>query len=119
MYAVIRNGRAETKRALVLSTEDGGGPLFDGARFHVTPEGRLFVFYYAYGKGADGSNLSGNRLLEITPGGQSEPVKLEMKSPIKRFFTASWRVGCAASDILDVYGAAKNGGMSYARIRLK
>ena len=122
MYAVVRNGRVESKRALVLATEESGGPRVGDARFHVTADGRLFVFYYCRDKGTDGKELSENRLLEIKPDGtQSESVKVDLKNPMNRFFTTTWRAGCAPSDLLEMYGdrGHREQMMGYARIRVK
>jgi len=122
MYAVVRNGKVETKRALVLATEDGDGPVVGDARFHVTADGRLLVFYYASGDRADGERFSENRLLEIKPdGSQTESVKVNLQQPLTRFFTTTWRAGCAPSNLLEVYGSRAGGEdmMGYARIRIE
>jgi len=122
MYAVVRNGKVESKRPLVLASEDGGGPRVSDACFHVTADGRLFAFYYASATGAHGAPISENRLLEVMPTGrQSESVKVNLQQPFTRFFSATWRAGCVPSDILDLYGVSggEEGIMRYARVRIR
>jgi hypothetical protein len=88
----------------------------------VTADGRLFVFYYVGGKNADGQPVSEDRLLEVLPDGtQTKPQRIALDKPFTSFFTATWRAGCAPSDVLDIYGTRVGGGntLSYARIRIK
>ncbi len=121
MYAIVRDGEVQSKRPLVLSTEDGGGPVVGDARFHTTPDGRLFVFYCADGDGPDGKRLPENRLMEIRPdGSQGESVRVDLQHPVRRFFTTTWRAGCAASDLIEIYGRRVGEGdvMAYARVKI-
>ena len=122
MYAVVRDGKVEQKRPLIIVVEGEKGPVVGDGRFHVTADGRLLVWYYLSGTGPDGEWVSENRLLEVRPDGtQGEPVKVPLKHPIKNAFTATWRAGCAPSDVLDVYGPRADGErvMAYARIHIR
>jgi hypothetical protein len=117
-YAILRNGKIIRRRALVEGGEGLGGERPGDGRFHVTPDGRLFVFYYVGGSAPGGKPIAENRLVEIHPDdtcGQAVAVKLE--KPLSAFFTATVRAGCQPSSILDLYGAVDRT-MRYVRIRL-
>ena len=153
-YATIRNGKVVTRRTLVTAPEPAvltdpgqvGRPyvllsgeriLGDGVptpRFHVTPNGRLFVVYYIYEPREKADDLSENRILEILPNGRpSKHAVIPLKHPLFQFFTATPRAGNAPSWTLDLFGHRRggwtpregagfreyDGAMSYARIRLK
>jgi hypothetical protein len=151
-YATLRDGRILTRRTLLKAGEganpaiptdldqvgrpyllDNGETILGDAiptlRFHVTPDGRLFVVYYV----SDGCALSENRIIEIAPDGRpSAPTTIPLKHPLTQFFTASPRAGCALSWTLDMLGhrrgdwqpAAEGGGrewdgsVSYACVEL-
>jgi hypothetical protein len=152
-YATLRDGEVVARRTLVEAGEGsdnaiptdldlvGRSYLLDNGetilgdpiptqRFHVTPDGRLFVIYYV----SDGEALSENRMLEILPDGTpSVPTTLPLKHPLPQFFTATPRAGCAPSWTLDLLGhrrggwrpAADTGGrewegaISYAQVKLR
>ena len=85
-------------------------------RFQVTPENRLFVFYYVHGKNND---FKENRLVEILADHSlSASVKVELQKPFSNFYTATIRGGSAPSNIIDVYGQDGKNEMRYARIRI-
>lgn len=151
-YATLRDGKMLTRRTLVTAGEgadptiptdldqvgrpyllDNGETILGDAiptqRFHVTPDGRLFVVYYV----SDEAGLSENRMLEVLPDGMaSRPVALPLKHPLTQFFTAGPRAGCAPSWTLDLLGhrrggwrpAADTGGrewdgvISYAQVKI-
>jgi len=121
-YAVVRDGKVMTKRAL-LESGDGLPPETPGrGRFHVTPDGRLLVFYFVSGSRPDGAGFAENRLLEVYPGGTiSSPTVVDLDNPFTSFFTATPRAGCAPSDVLDVFGECANTQrmLRYARIRIE
>jgi hypothetical protein len=155
-YATLRDGRVVARRTLLRAGEgadpavptdldqvgrpyvlDYGekilGDTISTPRFHVTPDGRLFVVYYVSGKRPDGTEISENRLLEVrADGAASEPVTLPLKHPLVQFFTAAPRAGCAPSWTIDLFGPRRggwkphegsdfrewDGEMSYARVRL-
>jgi len=75
-------------------------------RFHITPNGRLFVVYYV----SDGENLSENRILEIRPDGDTlPPMTIPLKHPLVQFFTATPRAGCKPSWTIDLLGHRRGG----------
>ena len=121
-YALVRDGRVVSRRTLLLATEGGPNDITaDHARFHLAPDDRLFVLYYANGTDSAGKPVSENRLVELLPDGTaSEPVRLPMKHPLDEYFTATVRGGSGPSKTLDVLGhrVGSPRTMSYARIRL-
>jgi hypothetical protein len=122
MYAVVRNGKVETKRAIQIIEEGQTGERPGNGRFQVTEEGRLFVVYYVSGTSAEGKDLSGNRVVELLPDGtQSEAVTVPLKRPFTRFYTATWRNGSAPSHVIDIYGSQTDSesALAYARIRIR
>ena len=124
-YATLRDGKVLQRRVL---TEAGkhrtvkmfgevpntGSVAFHGQtkkilrggvlatpRFHVTPDGGLFVVYYV----SDGAGLSENRIMEIRADGTTFPaITIPLKHPLIQFFTATPRAGCAPSWTLDLLG---------------
>lgn len=118
-YAVVRGGAVVRRRSLVQAGEGGEVPA--AARFQVTPENRLFVFYYVHGSGGAGRRVSENRLLEVYPDGTcSLGVRVPLAGPFTRYFTATIRAGSPPSRTLEVLGHRAGSPliMSYARIRL-
>ena len=121
-YAVVRDGKVVSKRTLLLAEEGGANEVPGRGRFHVTPDGRFFVFCYVSGRDAAGKSVSENRLMELLPDGSSGPwVRVPFKQPFTEFFTATVRAGSPASPLLDVLGhrTGASNTMSYARIRLR
>jgi hypothetical protein len=120
-YAIVQQGEVTFRRTLLLAEEGGANEIPGAARFQVTPEGRLFVFYYASGTDAQGKAVSENRLVELLPDGTTGPhVRVPMKHPLTAYFTATVRGGSPPSSTLDLLGtrAASSTTISYARIRL-
>ncbi len=151
-YATLRDGKILTRRTLVEAGEGadpaiptdldqvGRSYLLDNGetilgdpiptpRFHITPDGRLFVIYYV----SDEAGLSENRMLEIRADGTpSDPMTLPLEHPLTQFFTATPRAGCTPSWTLDLLGhrrggwwpAADTGGrewdgvISYAQVKI-
>jgi hypothetical protein len=119
-YAVVSNGKVVLRSTLAKGGE-GASPDVPGyARFHATPEGRLFVFAYFGGQDSAGHPVNENRLLEVLSGGRvGATMKVGLKHPFTSFMTATERGGSPPSNFLDVLGtAAGQPGISYARIRL-
>ncbi|HEY3324194.1 MAG TPA: hypothetical protein VGP72_27330 [Planctomycetota bacterium] len=119
-YALLRAGKVVSKRSLVLAEEGGSKEIPGRGRFHVTPDGRLFVFFYV------GGLVSENRLMELLPDGTNTPaVRVPLKHAFMEFFTATVRAGSAPSFLLDVLGQRSGASntmsntMSYARVRVK
>ena len=121
-YAVVRRGQVVSRRTLLSGGEVGSTEIPGRARFHVTPDGRLFVICYVHGTDATGRRVSENRLMELLPdGSNTPPVRLAMEHPLTVFFTATPRAGCAPSRTLDLLGtrAGSSQTISYARIALR
>jgi hypothetical protein len=119
MYARVRDGKVEDRRSLVES--DGSGEIPSAGRFQVTPDGRLFVIYYAQGKDAAGRPLNENRVLEIDAGGTaSKPVRVPLQRPFVGFFTATVRAGSPPSKTVELLGqcAGSPNTIRYARFKL-
>lgn len=110
--AIVDKGQVVERHVLVAGsdTQDGGH-----ARFHETPDGRLFAV--AYLSGAE----TGNYLIPIHP--RPEPdarVKIPLAQPFGSFFLAGVRGGSAPSNIIDILGHTTTGEiLSYARVDLK
>ena len=120
-YATIRDGQVVGRRSLFLVEEGKAGLTAGAARFHVTPDQRLWVICYVSGTDAAGKSVSENRLFEMLADGTAgEPVSVPLKQPFTSFFTATIRGGSSPSDTLDLLGVRAGGGnaISYARIRL-
>ncbi len=121
-HCVIREGRVAYRQSLLVGGEGESSEIPGHARFHVTPEGRLFVLHYVSGSHETGAAVSENQLIEVYPrGGHSPAVRVGLEHPFTSFFTATTRAGTLPSDIIDVYGAAAGAApntLRYARIRL-
>jgi len=115
-YALIRKGRIVRRTTLAEATEDQGGIVASAGRFQVAPDGKVFVVFFAAGKGA-----SENRVLELRPDGSPGPaVSLGLKQPFTFYFTATTRGGSPPSRTLEMLGqrAGAANTISYARVRL-
>ncbi|UCG47512.1 MAG: hypothetical protein JSU94_18755 [Phycisphaerales bacterium] len=120
-YGVIREGRVIFRRTLLAAEEGKSNERPGRGRFHVTPDNRLFVFFYVSGADTEGRSVSENRLLEILPDGSAgESVRVPLERPFTSFMTVTVRAGSAPSRILDVLGPRQGAGrtISFARIRL-
>ncbi len=120
-YAMVRAGKVVSRRSLLLSEEGQSSEIPGRGRFHVMPDGRLFVFCYVSGTDAQGKRLSENRLMELADdGGAGVWIKVPMKHPMSDYFTATVRGGSPPSRFLELLGhrADQPGTISYARIRL-
>ena len=117
-YAVVRDGKVVSRRALV---HDGGdGERATAGRFQVTDDNRLFAVFHAHGRGAAG-RVSENRVMEILPDGTNGPAaRLPLKRPFTSYFTATVRAGSPPSKTLEMLGqrAGESRTISYARVRL-
>lgn len=108
----MRDGKVTVRRPVQEWKEgEASGERAGNGRFQVTPDGRLFVFYYV------GGSVSENRLVEVLPDGFSAPVKVPLQKPLSSFYTATPRAGCAPSHTLDLLGDI-GGTLRYARVRL-
>lgn len=115
--ATVKEGKVLARHTLLESREDQPGPVVSGARFHPLPDGRLVVIYYA--AGPEGS---GNRVMELGPGGRPGPViPVPTSKPFSSFFTATPRAGSAGGWVVDLLGPPSGvaNRIGYARVRLK
>jgi hypothetical protein len=118
-YAVVHNGRVINRRILMTGGEKASSESPGFARFHVTPDGRLFVVSYVGGSDAAGKGISENRLTEITADGKiGATVKVPMKQPFSYFMTATPRGGALPSEYLDLY-CDTGGTLRYARVKVE
>jgi hypothetical protein len=120
-YAVIRQGAVLSRRTLLVAEEGKSNEQPGQARFQVTADQRLFVFFYVSGADATGRRVTENRLLEILPDGSVRgPVVVPLEKPFTAFFTATTRAGAPPSGTLELLGTRQGSGttISYARIRV-
>ena len=111
-----------SRRTLLLAEEGGPNEIPGAARFQVTPENRLFVFYHVSGSDSEGKAVSENRLMELLPDGTASPqVTVPLKHPLSGYFTATVRGGSPPSKTLELLGtrAGTPRTISYARVRLQ
>ncbi len=120
-YAVLRQGKVLSRRTLLVAEEGKSNERPGRGRFQITPDNRLFVFFYVSGSNSTGKSISENRLLEILPDGSaSNAVPVPLKKPFADFFTATVRAGSPSSKTLELLGTRQgsNATISYARIRI-
>lgn len=118
-YAVLRDGNVVLRKTLLESSETNPGVVCSFARFHVTPDHRLFVFCYAEDVAAEGGSERGNRLFEIVEDGQpGAMVAVPLQSPLTSFYTATPRAGSAPSWTLDLLGTAAGSPTAVRYVRL-
>jgi hypothetical protein len=120
-YAIVRESKVVFRKTLFEAKEGGANEIPSAARFQVTPENRLIVFYYVSGKNATGQPVSENRVMEIRPDGiTSDQIRVPLKTPFTGHFTATVRAGSPPSKMLELLGhrAGAPNTISYARIRL-
>ena len=120
-YAVIRKGTVLSRRVLLTAEEGKSNERPGCGRFQVTPDNRLFVFFYVQGRDAGGLPLSENRLLEILPDGSTSiAVRVPLQKPFTDFYTATTRAGSPPSWTLELLGVRQGSSatISFARIRM-
>jgi hypothetical protein len=120
-YAVVREGKVVSRRTLALAEEGGSKETPSSGRFQVTPDNRLFVFFYVSGADSSGKPVSENRVIEIrSDGAVTQPVRVPLQHPFNSFFTATARAGSPPSNTLELLGQRVDAPstMNYARIRL-
>jgi len=121
-YAVLRKGAVVSRRTLLAAEEGKSNERPGRGRFQITPDNRLFVFFYVSGSNSAGKSISENRLLEILPDGSaSNSVPVPLKKPFTDFFTATIRAGSPPSKTLELLGTRQgsNTTISFARIRIE
>jgi hypothetical protein len=90
-------------------------------RFQVTPDNRLFVFFYVQGSDANGRPVSENRLLEIRDDPSAgDAVRVPLTRAFTDFYTATTRAGSSPSRTLELLGIRQGSSstISYARVRI-
>lgn len=126
-YAVLREGKILSRRTLLAADEGKPSPIPHLPRFQVTPENRLFVFFYVDSTDENGKAISENRILEILQDGTTTaPVRVPLTHPLvshNNYFTSAVRGGSEPSRILDLLGTEVGGitiptTIRYARVRL-
>jgi hypothetical protein len=120
-YAVLRKGTVVSRRTLLVAEEGKSNERPGRGRFQITPDNRLFVYFYVSGSDSTGKSISENRLLEILPDGSaSNSVVVPLKKPFADFFTATIRAGSPPSKTLELLGTRQgsNTTISFARIRI-
>ncbi len=111
-YAIIRDGKILHRTVIDEYHEGDNRAQPARGRFHITPNGSLYVVYYASGIVKDEKkpntpqrSISENRILKIGQNGTVGPYTvIPFKKPFVDFFTASNRAGNAPSDIIDFLG---------------
>jgi hypothetical protein len=119
-HAVLRQGKIISNQALVAAGEEGPQTIPQAGRFHILPDHRILVVYYAHGKDASGNNVSQNRVLVLkSPRDVSTPTTIPLTAPFTSFFTATPRAGSPLMTSVEMLGtqAGKSNTISYARIR--
>jgi hypothetical protein len=120
-FAIVRDGKVALRRTLVVAEEGKANEIPSLARFQVTPENRLFVFYHISGSDAKGKPLNENRVMELQPDGSSgATVTVPFRQPFTSYFTATVRGGSPPSRTLELLGqrAGSSTNICYARVRL-
>jgi hypothetical protein len=120
-YAVVREGEVLLRRTLLAAEEGRSNERPGRGRFHITPENRLFVFFYVSGSDASHRPVYENRIMEILPDGSAgEPVRVPLEKPFTDFMTATVRAGSPPSKALDLLGIRQGSRatISFARIKV-
>lgn len=100
------------------AAQDGGSVVFDApvptnARFHTTPDGRLFVLYHLAGDGG------GMRCQQLQPKMDAEAVEVPLQVPLSSFLNATERLGNERSKTMDLYATGSESGvMRYAQLEI-
>lgn len=121
-YTVIRDGAVIQQKTITASIEGDHGIIGTNPRFQVTPEGRLFICYYVYGRNEDRRSVSENRICEILPDSSlSAPVSIPFQKPFTTYFIATVRAGSPPSSHVELLGqrAYSNDTISYGRVRIE
>lgn len=117
-YAVVKEGKVSKRRTLVAREEGTPGVKAVEPRFHVTPENRIFVFYYISEAAPETGVTTGNYLMEISTDGEpGVPAAVPLAHPLSSYFTATVRGGSPPSKSLELLGASDATTMGYARIQ--
>ncbi|MCL2710474.1 MAG: hypothetical protein FWE95_06310 [Planctomycetaceae bacterium] len=125
-HAVVREGKIEKRSDVMIRHENETKPVASTGRFHVTPDGRIWIVCYVRGTEIDEAtgerrNVSENRIVEIKngePTGVFQTIPLER--PFSQFCTATIRAGNEPSAILDLHGTSPNSNqLRYAAVKFE
>ena len=117
-YCRVHDNKIVFRKTLISSPEKDPPETVGMARFHSTPDGRLFIVYHAVGTDAQGKGFNENRIMEMQPDG-TKPITIPLKTRLTNFMTATERGGSPPSETLDLYGNADDPlEIRYARVRL-
>ena len=109
--AVVKDGTIVDRQLLIEGSETSTP---GNARFHATPDGKLYALAYVGG--------TGNVLLQVYPKVENPtPIPVPLASPFSSFSLANTRAGCAPSNTIDIFGYAGGGSgvLSYAQLTLE
>lgn len=131
-HGVIRDGKAVSRHMIARGGEGLSEEFPIWGRFHVTPDGRLFVFYAVDTQEIEPGiqelphpQAVDNWLVECIPGSTGSithggPVRVPLEQPLGRsFMTATPRAGSPLSNELELLGIGRDPDvLRYARIRI-
>lgn len=126
---VIRDGEVVVRDTLCRGGEGISSTIPVWGRFHITQDGRMFVFYSvgemdrSHPLSAVQTHGTENWLTEIDmqEGGHSEPNQVALEYPLRQsFMTATPRAGSPPSNTLELLGESplQEKTIRYARIRI-
>jgi hypothetical protein len=109
--AVVEDGEVVERHTLVEGTPERS---VSRARFHETPDGKVYAVLYVSGKEIR------NELMQIYPEIRpAETVPLPLERPFTSFCLASVRAGNAPSNVIDIFGHSRDSQtLSYAEVRI-
>ena len=120
-YMILSQGKTIRRKTLAATVPEGETGLTPGwSRFHVAPDGRLYVIAYGTWTDKASKRTVDNFLSRVTP--HEDPStfqRVHLKNPLSNFFTNTPRGGSAPSEIIDLYGVSSQPlDLRYARIRV-
>jgi hypothetical protein len=121
-YAVVKQGKIILHKTLVSSDEGTSELVPSSPRFHLTPDGRIFVIIYVNGVLQGGKSVSENRIAELhLDGTTSTFIRIPLSRPFTNYFTATTRAGSLPSYTLDLLGTSPDSPntIRYARVKLR
>ena len=121
-YVVIKEGVEVERRTLVGWTEGEHTLAPSFGRFHITPDGRLFVIYFSIREEEDGRiTETANYLLPVRPTQTDGPTRLNFTHPFGYpFTTCTPRGGTPPANVIDMMGCSDldDSVVNYARCRV-
>jgi hypothetical protein len=120
-FAVIQQGKIILRKTLVAADEGKTEPIPSWPRFHLAPDGRMFVLIHMRGVNRGGQSVGENQIAEIYRDGTTTAfLPIPLAHPFTNYFTATTRAGSMPSYTLDLLGTSpdKPNVIRYARVRL-